>query len=105
MNKLLKTCTIIMLVLFCWIIYPVKWIKKMKFVYDRKNAIGRANVLHQYTGKKYHVMQNGRSFYVGSRIMLRSINIEGKKALKYTGCKFDYRNAIIYSTNERTIRK
>ncbi len=96
--RLMLALSYIVLALFCWIIYPIKWCRHLRFIEDREAAISKAEIMHARDGKKYHVVQNGKKFYVGNRLTLRALNSLGKKELSSSGLDFDYRNAIIYST-------
>lgn len=74
---------------------------------DCKEAIDKAIKLNKVNGRNYYVIQNGRSFIVGDRKVLRSLNTHGKKILeKYkVGADFDYRRAIIFTANEKVVGK
>lgn len=88
-------------VLFCWIVFPVKWIKRFTFETRKANAIRRADLLASETGKKAFVVQQKMNFIVGLRSELRNKNSKIRSQLAKENksfLNFDYRNAIIYTT-------
>lgn len=94
LNRILA---VLCVVLFCWLIYPAKWIRAAVFRVRRNNAILQADRLHQQTGKAAYVVQNGTRLIVGNRATLRNWNKHVRKA-KQPCLDIDYRHAIIYKT-------
>ncbi len=94
-----------LLILFCWIVYPCKWIKKAVFRRRKRKAIEKAINRYNETGRHYHVVQNGLNFFVGDRAYFRQKKIKWNKRLKRLGAISDYRIAIIFTANERTVNK
>lgn len=82
-------------VLFAWIIYPYKWIKRMIFRAKKEHAIMDADRLCKDLNKAVYVVQDSETFYVGTRAQLRGTNKRAKRCLpEYL--RYDYRNAIVY---------
>lgn len=86
--------------------WPLFWLyrkrRKKTFVKRRKEAIRKADNLHDRTGKDgqkkhFHVVQHGRRFYVGSREDFRRMKRWNIKTLRREGLTFDYKKAIIYT--------
>lgn len=100
-NRKISYLSFICLVLFCWIIYPYKWIKKAVFYHRKGKAINKAKDLSYNKGHKFFVVQNGMKFIVGDRNYFRGMNTKYKKKIKGSQLSFDYRDAIIFTANER----
>lgn len=103
MNKLFKVFSFVCVVLFCWVIYPLKWIRKFIFLSRLDEAKKYADALHDETGKSYYVVQFGLKFDVGTRDYFRRNNVKVKRSLKkkYKGfLNYDYRNAIVYVSGQ-----
>ncbi len=92
-----RTLSVLCVVLFCWLIYPAKWIRTAVFRVRRNNAILQADRLYAQTGKAAYVVQNGTRFLVGNRATLRNWNKQVRKG-KQPCLDIDYRHAIIYKT-------
>lgn len=90
-----KIFSIIVTVLFFWVIYPYKWVRNYRFKKRKDNAITECIVKAQDNGCRYFVVQNGREFYVGTRHDFRLWNTRNKKKMMPV-MNFDYRNSIIY---------
>ena len=60
---MIKVISYICVILFCWIVYPYKWIDKALFNYRKAKAIAKANK----SGKKEYVVQVGKSFLTGTK--------------------------------------
>ncbi len=102
-NRKIAYTSFILLVLFCWIIYPYKWIKQAVFNHRKEKAIQKAKELNILWGRTFYVVQNGMSFFVGDRAYFRRKKIKWNKRLRNLGVETDYRKAIIFTTNERII--
>ena len=93
----MKVLSYSIVILFCWIIFPYKWVMKFIFESNKAKAIRRCDDLSLKYNKQAYVVQNGREFYVGLRSEFRQTNSKVRRKLaKYL--KFDYRNAIIYKS-------
>lgn len=101
MNREITYISLILLVFFCWIIYPYKWIKKAVFNSRKKKAIKKATDLNILWGRTFYVVQNGMNFFVGDRAYFRRKKIKWNKRLKNIGVGTDYKNAIVFTANER----
>lgn len=87
-------------VLFCWVVFPTKWAKKIVFKVKYRRAIKKAAERRKTTKKRVFVVQNEREFYVGTREELRAMDKRIKRRLQRQGkswLRWDYRNAIIYT--------
>lgn len=96
-----QALSIVLLVLFCWIIYPVKWTKKIMFELRKTNAIRKANHLCAETNKQVYVVQNGMKFEVGFRHEFRkkTNSIQSELVRNKKGyLRYSYKNAIIYKS-------
>ncbi len=94
---MIKVVSYIILVLFCWVIYPYKWIRWIAFYVRRYLAIRTADEMHNLTGRRYFVIQNGRKFIVRDKRSARKKDVKIKKKIP-SYLDWDYRNAIIYRT-------
>jgi hypothetical protein len=101
MNKKIAYTSLVLLVLFCWIVYPYKWIKKSVFNHRKGKAIRKAKYLNMRWGRTFYVVQNGMNFFVGDRTYFRRKKIKWNKRLRNLGVETDYRKAIIFTANER----
>lgn len=93
--------SIILLVLFFWIIYPYKWIKKLSFEVRKANTIRQAEQLSVNENKQVYVVQYRMRFKVGLRSDFRKANSKVRRELEKEMKGFldyDYRNGIIYRT-------
>jgi len=96
-----KILTITITILFCWVIFPYKWITKAVFIHRMSKAKKQANKRAQQTNETVYVIQLGRKFYVGIRSELKKLDRYAAKYLKLTKKEsklWDYRNCIIYKT-------
>ena len=92
---LFKIFSIIITILFAWVIFPYKWIRNYAFSLRKEDAIRECIVKAIENGCRYYVVQNGNNFHVGTRAELRMWN--GKNKRKFMPVlNIDYRNAIIY---------
>ena len=82
-------------ILFAWIIYPYKWIKKLIFRIKKENAIKEADALSKELNKAVYVVQDHEKFYVGTRTQFREGNKDAKRCLP-DWLRYDYRHAVIY---------
>ena len=94
---MIKVLSYIFLVLFCWIVYPYKWIDKAIFDHRKAKAIAKANK----SGRKEYVIQIGKHFISGTkedmdRIKKNSCKNLGLKRIHYN--LFDWKSAVIYTT-------
>jgi hypothetical protein len=100
-NRTLHILSIILTILFCWIIYPFKWIKLLNFKLRKANAIRQAEQLTAETNKQVYVVQYRMRFKVGLRSEFRKHNSQIRRDLdkEMKGfLDYDYRNGIIYHT-------
>lgn len=87
----------IVTILFCWVIFPYKWIKRALFEAKKANAIREADLLSIETNKQAYVVQYKTDFIVGLRDDFR--RKDSKIRRKIDGfLNWDYRNAIIHKT-------
>ena len=89
--------TIVTLILFCWVIYPYKWIRKLIYHIRKAHYCRRAADLStRSAGKVVFVIQHLDKFYYGTRKSLRNNdkNIT-KRFFEGKPLECDYRNAII----------
>ena len=93
----MKLLSYILVGLFFWIIYPVKWIRKSLFEVKKGNAIREAETLSSQTNKRVYVVQYRREFIVGLRDDFRRKDSKIRKKLDGY-LNWDYRNAIIHKT-------
>jgi len=101
MIKLLHILTVVFTVMFCWIVFPARWIKRFVFDTRKANAIREADLLSLETNKQVYVVQYGMKFKVGSRSEFRYSTNKIKSDLSKRNSSFldyNYRNAIIYKT-------
>jgi len=93
----MKVLTWVFMILFCWIIFPYKWIKRGLFETRKAYAIRDAELLSKKTNKQVYVVQYKTNFIVGLRNEFRQK--DSKIRRKIDGyLDWDYRNAIIYKT-------
>lgn len=92
----------IIYVLFFQLFFTYKTIRKAVFNRRKKRAIKKADRIALEQGKRVYVVQIGRRFVVETRDELRRYNKSGRKAAKHLAdthlLDFDYRNAIVYTT-------
>lgn len=99
MNRMIKCFSWVIVVLFCWVIFPIKWVKKILFNERKERAIAYADAMAKKNNRVYYVVQVESDFYVGTRDFFRERDGKMKRELKKKGLAFldwDYRNAIIY---------
>lgn len=87
-----KIFSIIFTVLFWWIIWPYKALRKLNFERDRDMAVVECKTLAIQNQKRHYVVQNGMHFHVQNRASFRRWNLKNKKKIQ----SFDYRNALVY---------
>lgn len=92
--------SIILTVLFAWLIFPIKWFRILRFKVRRCNAHRRAKRQSLKTNESVYVSQWGSTFFVGTRKYLRyNVDKVGKKAVKrYTKSHVfdvDFRKSLI----------
>ncbi len=92
---LFKIFSIIITVLFAWVIFPYKWIRNYKFKIRKKDAIRQCEEKAIINGCRCFVVQNGKEFHVGTRAEFRRWNTKNNRKVKKM-FDFDYRNSIIY---------
>lgn len=90
-----KILSIIVTILFAWIIFPYKWIRNYAFRLRKDNAISECIVKASENGCRYYVVQNGKKFHVGTRAEFRRWNTKNNRKVKKM-FDFDYRNSIVY---------
>lgn len=96
---MIKLISTIIVILFCWVIYPYKWIKHAIFINRKSNAIKQADKRQKKESKKVLVVQIGNQFIVGVRDELKRIDKKAFKILRLNRNEqfiWDYRNSIIY---------
>lgn len=97
---MIKTISTIIVILFCWIIYPYKWIRHFQFVNRKSKAIRQAKELQKTTDKKVMVIQIGSIFKIGVNTELKRYDKLARKILRVKRCDnfiWNYKNAVIYS--------
>lgn len=94
--------SIILTVLFAWVIYPYKWIVRASFNRKKRKAVRKACKMSKDTGAIIYVVQWNDTFFVGKRGELRRIinQYYGKRVHKRTAVSsrlldVDFRNAIV----------
>jgi len=103
-NRVIHALSLIAVVLFCWVIYPYKWIRKALFRVRKRNAVREADQLCRETGKAAYVVQAGTQFYVGNRAQFREWNNKARKG-KRRFLDIDYRHALIYKATPHTLQR
>ena len=103
-NRVIHALSLIAVVLFCWVIYPYKWICKALFSVRKRNAVREADQLCRETGKAAYVVQAGTQFYVGNRAQFREWNSKARKG-KRRFLDIDYRHALIYKATPHTLQR
>lgn len=101
---MIKALTYVILILFCWIIYPYKWITKAVFLTRMNNAKKKANKRALQVSDTVYVVQWGKRFFVGVRSEMKKMDKKAAKMLKLTvreAQMWDYRNCIIYKTKAK----
>jgi flagellar biogenesis protein FliO len=97
MIKLLSTLIVI---LFCWVIFPYKWIKHAIFINRKSKAIKEADKRQKTTAKKVMVIQIADQFIVGVNDELKRMDKKAFKILKLNRNEqfvWNYKNSLIYS--------
>ena len=97
---MIKALSTVIVILFCWVIFPYKWIKHAIFVNRKSKAIRQANKRQLTTAKKVMVCQIGSHFIVGVNDELKRINKRGRKLLKLNKNEefiWNYKNSLIYT--------
>lgn len=92
--------SVILTALFCWIVFPIKWIKKWQHKRNKARCMSNARKKSNDTNAIVYVVQWGKSYFYGTRTELRQqVDRRGKKAVKYATkhhCfDVDFRNAIV----------
>lgn len=95
MTMLFKVFSIVVTALFCWIIYPYKWIRKWLFFRRKRKAVEECRKMALANGCRFYVVQNGLNFYVQNRYVLRKWNVKNRRKT-HAAFDIDYRNAIVY---------
>lgn len=99
-GRIIYALSCILTALFCWVVFPYKWIKKAaqkaKLLQIRKQADERAATENRHI----YVVQWNDTYKVGTRQEIRawSNRIRADLARQYKAFyDFDYRHAIIYT--------
>lgn len=95
LHYLALACTI----LFCWVIYPYKWLKRLILKIRIYQAKREADYQCAQTNKAVYVIQDGMKVSVSNRKTARAINTSVNKKLakkKAAYLDWDYRYGIIY---------
>lgn len=92
-----KALSFILVVLFCWVIYPYKWARALTFRLRKEKAIREADLMCHETGKAAYVVQDGVRFYVNNRQQFRDWNKQARKGRRRF-LDIDYRHAVIYKS-------
>jgi hypothetical protein len=90
----------LVVILFCWIIYPYKLVKHFAFIRKKNKAIKQADKLQKTTDKKIMVVQLGSIFKVGTNTELKRMDKLARTILKIKRADnwiWDYKKALIYS--------
>lgn len=98
---MIKTLSYLILILFCWIIYPYKWGVKLSFLRSKHKAVIKAEKMYSALNKTVYVVQWGKTFYVGVRSQCRKLDRAAAKHLGLTHQEhklWDYRNCVVYKT-------
>lgn len=104
MKRFIKVLSWVCVVLFCWVIFPVKWYKRISFRQRKEQAIARANELAQKNNRVYYVVQMEENFFVGTRDFFRERDKKMKSILAKNNASFykwDYRNAIVHRATKK----
>lgn len=99
MKRFIKVLSWVCVVLFCWVIYPLKWYRHISFNLRKENAINKAIHLAKQNNRVYYVVQMGENFFVGTRDFFRERDKKMKSILAKNNASFykwDYRNAIVF---------
>ena len=97
----IKLLSYLIVALFCWIIWPYKWVLLAQNSARLANAKRRADALDAAKNQAVYVVQYRRRFKVGLRADFRRENSKVRRDLaqEMKGfLKWDYRNAIVYRT-------
>lgn len=93
--------SIILTVLFAWLIFPYKWVSRAVFRHRRSAAMRRARRMSETTGKVIYVVQWHDTFFVGRRDEMRQLINQhyGRRVRRRYSHQLtvDYRNAVIAS--------
>lgn len=92
--------SVILTLLFAWIVFPIKWCKIWRHNAKKRRAMRKARRKSKKVAGTIYVVQWGNTFFYGSRAELRLIvDKRGRKAVKsYTGhhvFDVDFRNAVV----------
>lgn len=96
LHYLALACTI----LFCWVIYPYKWMKLLFLKIRIYQAKCEADFQCRQLNKAVYVLQDNDEIIVSTRDKVRPIHTSMNKKLAKQGKSFldwDYRHAIIYT--------
>ena len=93
--------SIILTVLFAWLIFPYKWITRALFNRKKAKAMRKARKMSEQTGATIYVVQWHDTFFIGKRNELRQIinQYYAKRIHKRYSHKLDvdFRNAVVAS--------
>lgn len=90
-----KVLSVLIVVLFCWVIFPIKWVRSIVFKARKSAAIKEADELCRQTHKAAYVVQMGTRFAVGNRAEFRDWNKKAQRGRKRY-LDIDYRHAVVY---------
>lgn len=96
---MIKLTANIIVILFCWVIYPYKWAKHIAFIMRKRKAIKQADERQKTSNDTVYVVQILDTFHIGIKSEMKKLD---KKARKILGLKrvdnfiWDYRRSVIY---------
>lgn len=92
--------SVILTVLFAWVIFPIKWIRRLKFNIRKRIAFRNAQRASRLTKTSVYVCQWGNRFFVGTRkeLRLKVDKIGNKVVRRYTkshAYDVDFRKTLV----------
>lgn len=93
--RLNEALAIVFVCLFFWILYPIKWAKKLVFKAKLKRAKESAVEMSKRLNRAVYVCQNGTDIFIGTRDELREWNRTVRKD-KPGFLDIDYRHAVVF---------
>jgi hypothetical protein len=92
--------SVVLTVLFAWVIFPIKWLRQLRFNIRKRSALHKAQRQSKHTRLSIYVCQWGDNFFVGTRKQLRLFvdKIGNKAVRRYTNSHMydvDFRKSVI----------